>query len=176
MKKVVLTFGLIAGILVVGLMFFTLPKEKQDFEMGEILGYATMLVALSSIFFGIKTLRDRYEGGTITFQRAFLCGLYITLIASFIYAFGWEFYYQNSGANFMTQYSAAQMDKLKASGASDKEILLAMDKMKSMMEYYRNPLIRFFMTLMEILPVGLLISLISAAILRKKGNLPTATA
>ncbi len=167
MKKVVLTSGIIAGIIVVGMMYLSMPfhKELNKMGIGEVIGYTTMLLAFSSIFFGIKSLRDNEQGGTITFKRAFLVGLYITLIASAMYAIGWEIYYQTLGGNFMEEYGATQIENMKADGATVDELQAFKDEMQMYTEYYKNPLFRFGMTLMEILPVGLLVTLISAAVL-----------
>lgn len=172
MKKVVITYGLIAGVLVTGLMYLniSLSGDEIDFEKGEIIGYLTMIISLSTIFFGIKVFRDKHQEGTVKFGKAFLVGLYITLIASVIYAIGWEFYYQTSATDFMEQYSSYYVDKMKNSGASAEEVQQKIDEMKAMQGYYQNPFIRFVITIMEILPVGLIVSLISAAILRRKEN------
>ena len=94
MKKVIITFGLIAGVLVVALMYlnFYISGEEMNFESGELLGYLSMLISLSSIFFGIKMLRDQHGNGAITFGKAFRTGLFITLVAAAVYAIGWEVY------------------------------------------------------------------------------------
>lgn len=178
MKKVVLTFGGIAGIIVVGLMYLSMPfhKQLQDMGLGEVVGYTTMLLAFSSIFLGIKSLRDNYDGGTISFKRAFLAGLYITLIASAIYAIGWEIYFQATGGNFLEEYGAAQIEKMRTGGATEAKIQAFQAEMQMWTGYYKNPIFRFGLTIMEILPVGLLVSLISAAILRRKDVQQTATA
>src|SRR5690349_19857432 len=96
MKRIVLIFGLIGGVIVTSLMLLMLPETKEDFKSGEIIGYSTMLIALSSIFFAIKLHRDKNLGGSITFGKGFLLGLYITLVAGVIYSIGWEIYYQTS--------------------------------------------------------------------------------
>jgi hypothetical protein len=176
MKKIVITFGLIGGVLVSGLMYLTMPhgKEQADFENGEILGYLSMIIALSTIFFGIKILRDKHQGGKITFKRGFVLGLYITLVASALYIISWEIYYQTIAKDFMDQYMNYSMEKLKSSGASSVQIQEQQAQMETMKEWYKIPVIRFGFTFMEIFPVGLVISLISAAILRKKEILPAA--
>lgn len=176
MKKVVVTYGLIAGAIVSALMYLTLPigKEQADYSMGEALGYATMIIALSMVFFGIKSFRDKYLEGSITFLKAFLTGLYITVIASVMYCLAWEIYYQTSDKDFMAEYTASYIEQMKADGASDAEIEEMTLSMNEMAEYYKNPILRFLMTFfMEIFPVGLIISVISALILKRKDVLPT---
>ncbi len=169
MKRVIIVFGIIAGLLVAGLMYLTLPigKEKMDFELGEKLGYLSMLISLSVIFFGIRIQRERYEGGSISFGKGFMTGLYITLIASVIYALGWEIYYRTSASDFMDVYIKYYLDRLQAEGVPADELQQKTEQMNSMREWYKNPLVRFGFTLMEILPVGLVISVVSALILRR---------
>lgn len=174
MKKVVLTFGLLSGLLISVLMYFSFVQigETMDFENGEIYGYLTMIVSLSFIFVGIKMLRDKHLSGIITFGRAFMAGFYISLISSLMYATTWEIYLHNSKIDFMESYASAQIEKMKKEGAAEAEIKEKSESMNSMKEYYKNPVLRFGITILEMLPVGILISLISAGILRKKVILP----
>lgn len=169
-------YGLIAGVIVATLMLLTMPvgKENANYDMGEVLGYVSMIAALSMIFFGVKALRDKYLGGTITFGKALSTGLLITLVAGIIYCITWEVYYQQSGATFMADYTSYYIKKMQEEGASSQEVEEMKASMASMAELYENPVIRFGMTLMEIAPVGLIISLICAALLRRKDFLPAA--
>lgn len=171
MKKIVITYGIIAGLITGGLMLATMPlfvSGTVKMEHGLWIGYAGMVIALSLVFFGIKSFRDHHAGGKITFGKGFLIGLSITLIASLFYVIAWEITFSRSGEWFMQQWSTSELNKLKTSGASDAELLVAKQKSDEFVQLYQNPLIRFGMTLMEIFPVGILISLFSAALLRKK--------
>lgn len=176
MKKIVLIYGLIAGAIVGGMLLITMPLYESGtlkIENGEWLGYTTMVVALSLVFFGVKSYRDNHLGGVIKFGNALTVGLLITLISSLMYAVSWEVTYHNMKGDFMKQYSEKQLEKMKAKGASEAEIVASGKKMAELGEMYKNPIIRFAMTLMEIAPVGILISLLSAALLKKKEFLPT---
>src|SRR6478735_4678738 len=94
MKKVVLTFGLISGAIICVMTMATMAinQAQTDFKLAEVLGYVSMIVSLSMVFFGIRSYRDNYRQGIISFGKAFQVGLYITLIASFLYVIGWMFY------------------------------------------------------------------------------------
>jgi len=175
MKKVVITFGLVAGAIVVVLMYLTMPigKEKANYDLGQILGYVSMIVAFTMIFFGVKVLRDKHHAGKITFGKGFVAGLYITLIATVMYCVGWEIYYNTSASNFMADYTTYYVEKMKEEGASEKEITEMKAEMASMQEMYKNPAIRFGFTFLEIFPVGVVISLISAGVLRRSEVLPS---
>ena len=166
MKKIVLTFGLIAGLICGGMFFITMPSDgKIDFENGQLYGYITMFIALSTIFFAVRQYRDNYNGGVIKFGKAFLIGLYITLVATVIYVIAWELYFNNFAPDFMDQYIAYMRESMSSSGLSETEIDEKMAPQVAMFESYgENTIMRMGLTSIEIIPVGLLISLISGLI------------
>jgi hypothetical protein len=134
-----------------------------------------MVIALSMIFFGIKSYRDNYQKGAINFWKGLQVGLLIAVIASLMYAITWEVYSQTRPAGpayFMEKYADSVINKLKEKGAPAVEIDQKVKDMEYYKRIYRNPVFRFGMTLSEILPVGIVIALISAAVLRKKEILP----
>lgn len=171
MKKTVLICGLIAGListsLYIGLMLLGKAGDI-DFENGMLYGYTLMILAFSLIFVGTKITRDKYNGGVISFGKAFRVGLYITLVASTVYVAVWLVDYYLFIPDFFEKYSAYMLKSLKASGASQAEIAGQTAKMASMGEMYKNPVFVILLTYVEILPVGLLVSLISAWVLKKK--------
>jgi len=142
------------------------------FDSGVTWGYATMIVALSFVFFGIKSYRDAH-GGRITFLKGLQVGILISLISAVCYAATWEVYHRTGlGQEFIQKYSTYYLDKMKQDGASDAEIDKARAEGEQFLELYNNFFIRFGMTLMEILPVGMIVTLVSAALLRKREVLP----
>jgi hypothetical protein len=172
MKRIILTYGIIAGIIVSAMMWFTLGDGEHDWENGEMIGYSTMVIALSTIFFGVKAYRDNHLGGSITFGKAFLTGLYITLIASTMYVASWLVISANTEQDFMESYIAHTEAKLKESGAPDAEVAAEVQEMRAMGELYKNPVVKVGFTYMEILPVGLLISLVCALMLKRRVGVP----
>lgn len=172
MKRVVLTFGLISGVIIAGLMWLMLAVMKAGFTSHSLLmGYATMIIALSLVFFGIKSYRDN-NGGKITFFKGLQIGILISLISAVCYGISWEAYYRTGGADFMQQYTAQYIEQMRAKGSSEEEIAKTQKDMDQMGEMYKNFFVRFGMTLMEILPVGIVVTLISAGLLRRKELLP----
>lgn len=170
MKRLIY-FGLLAGIInVIGwfILDAVFQGENFDFSLGETLGYTAMLIALSAVFFGVKSYRDKELGGQITFKNAFLKGLIIVSIASLIYVIGWEIYYPNFQADFGEKYSAYLVSNLEEQGLSKAEIAAEKATMAEWMEKYKSPLYRVPLTLMEIFPLGLAVTLISALILKRK--------
>ena len=169
MKKIVLTFGLISGAVSSLLMIATVHfADKIGFDKSEFLGYTIIVLSFLLVFFGIRAYRDNVGNGQITFARAFAVGICITLISSLCYVATWEVLYYNFFPDFMDKYAAYTVDKLKASGASSAAILAQVQQMKKYKEMYDNPLLNAAMTFVEPFPVGLVITLISAAILRRK--------
>ena len=163
MKKIVLTFGLIAGLICGGMFFIAMPKDGQiDFENGQLYGYITMFIALSTIFFAVRQYRDKYNDGIIKFGKAFLIGLYVTLVATLVYVIAWELYFNNYAPDFMDQYASYLRESMSDSGLSASEIEEKMAPQMAMFESYgENTLMRMGLTALEIIPVGLLISVIS---------------
>ena len=175
MKNVVLKYGLLAGgiqvVIGFGLMALLIGDGSTNVGYAELLGYATMIVSLSLIFFGIKTYRDEQQGGIISFGQAAKVGVLITLVASALYVLGWLLYYHlGSGEDMMNAYLTEQIADMRNSGQSAQTIEEEIDKMNGFMEMYQQPLIMIGITFMEIFPVGLIISLIAAVLLRTKAG------
>lgn len=170
MKRIVLTFGLISGAIFVAMMVGTMPFVDQiGFDNGEIIGYTTLVVAFLFVFFGIRSYRENVGNGYITFGRALKVGLLITVISSLCYAISWEIIYFNFMPDFGEKYSQHLIEKSRAAGASPEEIAKQVAEMERFWTLYKNPFYNFLITFfVEPFPVGLLITLISALILRKR--------
>ncbi len=175
MKRTILIYGLIAGAIVAGLMFATMPFWESGvitFDNGEFVGYTTMVISLSMVFFGIKTCRDNHFNGSISFWKAFKVGILISLIAAVMYALAWEISYHTININFLEKMSAHYLENMKTEGKTEAEIEAFVQQMEMYKEWYKNPFIRFGMTLAEILPVGIVITIISSLLLRNREVLP----
>ena len=171
MKKTVLTFGLISGAILSLMMLCTLPFiDKIGFDKGEIIGYTTMVLSFLLVFFGIRSYRESVGAGTITFGRAFSVGILITLISCLCYVVTWEIIYFKLAPGFAEKYANYMMEQLRASGASQQVIEAKLQEMKSFKAMYDNPLINAAISFIEPFPIGLIMTLISAAILRKKAG------
>jgi len=169
MKKTVLTFGLISGAIASLLMFTTmLFADRIGFDRGLIIGYTTIVVSLLLVPFGIRSYRENVGGGSITFGRAFAVGILITLISCICYVIAWEILYFNFLPDFAEKYTAYMVAKARAAGASQQAIEATVQDMKNMKGILDNPVLNGAMAFIEPFPVGLIITLVSAAILRKK--------
>jgi hypothetical protein len=177
MKKIVLTFGLIAGVMISVLMGGSLmiaDKIGQTHSM--IVGYTIMVASFLLVYFGIRSYRDNTLGGQISFGRAFTCGILITLITTVFYVLMWEILYFNFMPHFMDSYFAAQIQKIQAAGLDPAITAARVAAVQRSQQLYQNPLINAAYTFMEPLPVGILITVISAALLRRKAPVETSGA
>jgi hypothetical protein len=170
MKKTVLTFGLISGAILSAMMFITLPfVEKIGFDKGMVIGYTTMVLAFLLVFFGIRSYRSTVGAGQISFGRALSVGLLIMLIASVCYVITWEIVSHTFLTDFADKCIAYETQAIRNSGKPPAQIEEEVQKMTQMMTLYKNNI--FFnvaITFLEPLPVGLVMTLISALILRKR--------
>jgi len=169
MKKTVLTFGLIAGLIISVLMGGSLLlADKIGSGPNMALGYTIMVASFLLIYFGIRSYRDNTLAGQISFGRAFACGILIALITSVCYVAMWEVLYFNFMPHFMDGYFAAQIHKVQSSGFDAAKTAARVAEIQRFQRFYQNPFVNMAYTFMEPLPVGLIITLISAALLRRK--------
>lgn len=170
--KRILTYGVIAGLIAGGALSSLTLLLKDHGTGSMVLGYLTMLVALSTVFIAIKQKRDVDGGGVIRFWPAFGLGIGITLVAAVLYVAAWEFTQMAAHMDFAADYSRAVLEKMRAGGASEAELAQKSAEMEGFKAMYANPVLRWAMTAVEILPVGLVVSLVSAALLRNSRFMP----
>jgi hypothetical protein len=171
--KYALVYGLLSGFVVAAVLVAGIVIGPNSGVFGTVwFGYLVMLVALTFIFIGVKRFRDVERGGVIKFLPAFGMGLAIAVLAGLAYACVWEVYLASTGYRFMDEYAAAIIRHRQAEGASPAELARVTADMASLRVSYANPLFRFPMTFLEIFPVGLVVALISAALLRNPRLLP----
>ena len=170
MKNTVIKYGLISGALISLMMMLTIPfHDRIGFETsGLVVGYTTMVLAFLLIYFGVRSYRDTVGGGTVRFGRALAIGVLIAAISSACYVATWEVMYFKFMPDFMDKYSEHEMKKARASGASEAQIASRKAEMEKFAVMYKNPLYNAAFTFMEPLPVGLIVSLISAGVLSRR--------
>ena len=172
MTRYALIYGAIAGAIAATVLTVGIASDLSNHTTSLWFGYLVMLVALSLIFVGVKRYRDVECGGVIRFGRALALGLGIAAVAGLIYALVWESYLQISGYDFMADYTRSVLKSMQAEGAAPAAIQAKAAEMNAMAESYKNPLFRIPMTFIEIFPVGILVALVSAGLLRNPKILP----
>jgi hypothetical protein len=145
-----------------------MTKDNPSFKSSMIAGYIAMAVALSFIFVGVYQAKKLLANEPFGFGRAFYTGLLISLISSLFYTFTWLAVLQFIHPNFMLDYTNSHILEAQNQGMSAQEIDLIRKEMDGYVQLYKNPLWAFLITLTEILPVGLLLSLLAGAIFKKK--------
>ena len=166
MRKTVLTFGLISGAIMGGMLLITLPLiDRIGYDKAEVIGHTSIVAGFLMVFFGIRSYRENVGGGKITFGKAFAVGILITLVACVCYLVAWEIIQFYLVPDFADKFAQHMIDEVKASGASQQVIDAEIQQMKTI---FGNPLLNAAITFVLPLPIGLVITLISSAILRTK--------
>ena len=167
MKKIIWTYGLIAGGVMSLMMLITMPFENEFSNSALIVGYTTIVLSFLAIYFGIRTYRDNTARG-VRFGRAFGVGVLIAFVASCCYVATWEVISHTYMSDFPAKYEAATIKQIQSSGKTQAEIDAGVAKAKQFTVMYKNPLFSVAITFIEPLPVGLVIALISAGVLTRK--------
>ncbi|MCB0532118.1 MAG: DUF4199 domain-containing protein [Lewinellaceae bacterium] len=171
MQKTILKYGLISGGITAALMLCSalfLWNDPGNFENSEIFGYASILLSMLFVFLGVRAYRDQVADGLISFGKAFQVGLLICLISCAIYVITWMIIYHTMFPDFMDQFVDYSLKKLRESGATAEEITKQTEQFEYYKELYKNPLVAAGITFLEPLPVGLVVTLASAGILRRQ--------
>ena len=170
MKKNILTFGLVLGILLTINMVYmvNLCMNDPDFKGNDVVGYTIHIVVFSLTFFGILNYRNKELNGFISFGKAFKTGAFIALVGSTLYVVVWLFYYYLFVPEFLDKYIEHVMIEANRNGSTASEIEATQQQMQQYRQMYQNPLFVILMTFAEVLPIGLIVAFISSLILRKK--------
>jgi hypothetical protein len=169
MKKTVLTFGLISGVVSSLMMVGMLPFiDRIGFDKGAIVGYTAIVLSFLLVFFGVRSYRENVGGGTISFGRAVAVGILITIISCAFYVITWEIIYFKFLPDFGEKWTAYMIEKARAAGATQQMIEAKIQEARQFKQMYDNPVINAALTFTEPFPIGLIVTLISAAILRKR--------
>jgi Protein of unknown function (DUF4199) len=177
MKKTVLTFGLIAGVMISVLMGGSLLIANRIGSAHSMaLGYTMMVASFLLVYFGIRSYRDNNLAGQISFGRAFACGILIALITCVCYVVMWEIVYFNFMPHFLDSYFAAQIHRVQSSGLDPATTAARVAAIQRSQQLYQNPFVNMAYTFMEPFPVGLIMTLISAAVLRRRAPVESVAA
>ena len=169
MKRIVWTYGLIAGAIAVGMRLLVVPFiGRVSFEYLTALGFTAFVISFLMVFFGIRSYREHFGGGTITFGRAFKVGILTTLVSCAIFAISWELIQRNFLPDLLERHSTYEMEQARAAGATEEQLNALVQENQGFIEMYKNPLVRVAASMMEAFPVGLLMTLLSAWILKNR--------
>ena len=168
MKKIVLIFGLISGLLSAGMMLAVLPFiRSMDLGKADTLGYTSIVLSALLVFFGVRSYREN-AGGRLSFGRGCAVGLLITLVYCAMSVVAFEIIYFKLMPEFGEKFAACMVERARAAGASAQAIDETARLAQSLKQMYDNPAMNAALTFAERFPIGLVASAISAAILRKR--------
>lgn len=170
MKKIILTYGLISGaiaaVLMLGMALY-MDNDPERFGGGEIVGYAGIILSMVFVFLGVRAYRDQLAGGRLSFGKGFQVGILITLISCVCYVIAWHVISSTMMTDFMEKYVQYTLEQMKKEGATEIAIAQKSAEMERLGEMYKNPFVKSAITFLEPFPIGLLVTLLSAGILRK---------
>lgn len=167
MWSIALVYGTISGVIAISSIVLSITIGGVNSSMGaQWLGYLIMLLALSLVFFGTKRYRDRERGGVIRFAQALWVGLAISVIASIAYVIIWEIYLAATDYSFTAEFTKSLEEQRIVEGIIDEALDAEITRMAAAEAMMTNPLFRIPITFTEIFPVGAIVALVSAALLR----------
>lgn len=168
MKKTVLkygSYGFLAGIIFFGIAF--LLGDNLSYSVQEIIGYTSMVVSLSFIFFGIKHYRDKVNQGTVTFGKALVIGLLISIFVGIGVAIIDYVYTTVINPDFATEYLDKTLATMKETLPAE-EYEIEKVKLSEQMQAYGGSGFMAFIMFATVVMIGFVISLISGLILQRK--------
>ena len=169
MKNDVWKFGLLSGLALAVMMAVTVPNEHHiGARWGMAVGYTIMVLSFLIVFVGVKHYRDTECGGSITFGRALAAGGLMMLVSCICYVAMWEVLNATVEKNFAHEYAAGMVKRAQSSGLQGTALEAKIAEARKFEAMYSNPLYRASMTLLEPLPVGIVMALVSAGMLRRK--------
>lgn len=173
MQKTIIRFGLLSGAVSSVLLILVTSIGRaiglQTFaDYGVWFGFTTIILSLTLVYFGIRSYRDQHSQGRISFGKAFQIGILVTVISCVCYSVTWVIFYFNFFPTFMDDFGAYHLQKMKESGESAAAIAKQAAELRKVNEQYQNPFYNFAITFMEPFPVGLLMTFVSALVLKKK--------
>lgn len=170
MKNSILKNGIVGGVLTSLMMGFVTfyMKTNPEAEPNMIFVILTMIFANLFIILGIINYQKKHTEN-YSILKSILVGSLISLIISTIYVGVWLIIYYNFFSDFMEHYAEIVLKRTNPSELS--KVTAEMNQMK---EWYKSPIMIILLTYMEILPIGILVSLstsITLFFIQKKKNI-----
>jgi Protein of unknown function (DUF4199) len=137
-------------------------KIQPGYEPNAVLGFGFMLLAYAFVVRGILQVR-KLNFGTITFRKSFVTGLKISLIISTMYVVVWLLIHYLYFPDFIEKYG-----EMVLKNSRPEDLVAKTAEINQIKEWYKNPVMIILLTYMEVFPLGILVSLVAALILKKK--------
>jgi hypothetical protein len=169
MKRTILTFGLISGGLSILILLATLPFLRSGrYQTMDVLGYTSMVASALMVFFAVRSYRENAGGGRIGFGRGVAVGLLVTLVSCACYAAVFEIIYFKLVPDFGDTFAACMVHRARSAGASAPEVDKVAQQAATLKRLYDHPASNAALSFATSFPIGLVVTLVSAAILRRR--------
>ena len=178
MKNIIWKFGLGIGfamalVMIIGTLAAGTPP---DYGVMEIIGYTGFILSALVIVLGIKVYRDRIAGGKISYRKGFTVGIGITAVAALVVGIYTFVHIAWMDPDFGESYIEWQIEEMKSEGIAAAELEREVVALREKQEMLGSPFMQAIVMYATILVIGLLITLISAAILKNDSDKDVAIA
>jgi hypothetical protein len=167
MKKIVIKYGMygVAVMLIISVSAFFIFKNNHNWEVQEIIGYATIVLSLLFVFFGIRHYRDTYNAGQLGFGKGLGLGTLIALLPSVAFGLltwieGWI------DPEWQDKYYTHYIENVKKTTSPEK-LQAALKEIEVQREIFASPMAQFGLMFLTVFVIGFIIAIISALILRR---------
>ncbi|MBN4070176.1 DUF4199 domain-containing protein [Olleya sp. AH-315-F22] len=168
MKNSILRYGSYSSLTLAVLFIIGMVIGDQfGYTPSEVFGYASMIISLLFVFIGIKHFRDNENNGLVSFGKALLIGVLISLMAALTFGIIDLIYITYINPDFAADYYAHSIEQFRAT-LSEAEFKVKLAELESQKDLFMNPLISFLLMTVTVFILGFIISLISSLILQRK--------
>lgn len=178
MKSPILKYGLLAGVVVNVLMFgpIVVFGERPDWiRYGEIVGYSAMVLTMTLTYFAMRHERARL-GGFLSFSRGLGVGTGVTAVASLLFGLATYAFYWIVGDRFPQKLWDHYVAQIQGSGADPASIARQLAEMEQMRPLFFSYAFQAALMFATLFLIGLAVSLVSAALLRRPAQAARAAA
>ena len=158
-------YGLLAGLLI--FLAAILFGKGLSYSTQEVIGYASMVASLSFVFFGIKHYRDHVNNGVMSFGKALVIGLLISVLVGIGVGIADYIYTTFINPDFVTEYLEGTLKTMESTLTPEEFETKKVELTKQMEDYVGSGFMAFLMFITVVL-IGFVMSLISGLILQRK--------
>ncbi len=173
MRQNIIKYGLISGVIIVAIPLLSglaMGYSEDTFEMGEIIGYSTMIFSLMVIFIAAKKYQEQNPTEIMGFKKIFLLGTGISLIAGIMFGIYNVVHVTYIDPDFMDKYYDYAIKNIRNSGINVEAANLQITEIESQKEMFMSPMVNFFLMFITVFVIGLAVSVVSALFQRDKLN------
>lgn len=162
--KIYLKYGLLNALASILWMLLSYVLGLDAMEKGDMIKFASIVIPITCIYLGIKEKRDKENQGFISYAKAFNLGLAITAVGTIVSTIFFYFHVSFINPGMIEFAKSKQLQQLQERGMSDQEIEQAL----SISDRFMTPVMFTFFGLLASFIIGLILSLIIAAVLKKE--------